>query len=263
MNAIAATPSNFSDPACSWSEFQRRWGGAHNFLVEGELALFDYAVPPLERIIEETRHSENAIFRSGVKGDAFDLTDIKEEFLQLPLEDALTSRFVLAHFRLHPHLSGPGQVFEGIDELWAEPWRRQLLDHGFTFDNVFPILFASGPHSASNYHMDFTHQLAWQCYGTKKFHGLKEPDRWTTLEERAKFKLEGAVKPAGIRPEHEYAIEQPPGTVLWNAVLTPHWVETFGECAATLTLVHSGLRFNGELCRRVQEWEEWRAVHSP
>eukprot|EP01046_Picozoa_sp_COSAG06_P020040 COSAG06_NODE_1450_length_9437_cov_5.045299_14_plen_84_part_00 len=37
----------------------------------------------------------------------------------------------------------------------------------------------------------------------------------------------------------------------------PHWVETFDEPALTLTLVHSDLRHNGELCPHGQDRERY------
>jgi hypothetical protein len=253
------TDDSYCRPVATWEEFKRRWGGLHNFLLEGELGRFAYEWPRLERIIDEVRHDPAALVRSGVKSDVFDLTLITDEFRALPLRQAMRSRFVLAHFGLHPHLSGPGQVFEDIEEQWVEPWRQQLSRHGFTFENVFAILFASGPDSATNYHMDATHQLAWQGYGTKHFSALHDPDRWTTREQRGRCTLHDIAKPAGITAVDTYTIVQPPGTVLWNAVGTPHWVETFDECAATLTLVHTGLRLDGRLCPHGEERERWLA----
>ena len=250
----------FDRTVTTWEEFKRHWGGLHNFLLGGEItAGFDYDMPPIERIVEEVRRDAQGIVRSGVKADAFDLTDIKAEFCRLPVDQALRRRFVLAHFALHPALTAKGQVFEGLEERWVEPWRQTLIAQGFTFENVFVILFASGPHSASNYHMDVTHQLAWQRHGTKHFQGLRDPDRWTTAEQRGRCELAGSVKPAAVAEADVYSIQQPSGTVLWNAVLTPHWVETFDEPAATLTLVHTGLRLNGELCPHAREREAWLA----
>jgi hypothetical protein len=251
---------DFQRVVTTWDEFQQRWGGLHNFLLGGEItAGFEYPMPPIERIVEEVRADQHGIVRSGVKQDEFDLTDIKAQFCKLPISEALRTRFVLAHFALHPHLTGKGQVFEGLEEDWVEPWRQKLRSHGFTFDNCFAILFASGPNSASNYHMDYTHQLAWQRLGTKQFHGLKDPDRWTTYEQRGRCTLVGMKKPAGVREEDAYTIEQPPGTVLWNAVTTPHWVETHDQPAATLTLVHTHLKLHGKLCPHAEEALRWRA----
>ena len=255
VSARADIPSCPEEPVGEWNKFHQQWGGLHNFLLDSRLTEFNYEFPPLERIIEEVRHDSHAIVRSGIKGDAFDLTEIKEAFLKLPLVEAMRSRFVLAHFGLHPHLTGQGQVFEGIDEKWVEPWRKRLVEHGFSFERVYAILFASGPHSASNFHMDKTHQLAWQGYGIKHFHGLHDPDKWTTAQERAACDLT-MVKPDGIGDADVHTIVQPPGSQLWNTVAIPHWVETYDECAATLTLVHDDLRLHGELSPHSKEREE-------
>jgi hypothetical protein len=257
--------NRFHQTLRTWPEFRNEWGGLHNFLMEGELVDgFAYDLPPIERIIDEVRQSPHAIVRSGIKQDEFDLTSIKEQFVRLPIAEAMRSRFVLAHFGLHPHLTGKGQVFEDLDEKWVEPWRKKLLAHGFTFDNVFAILFASGPDSASNYHMDYTHQLAWQRYGTKHFCGLRDPDRWTTAAQRGRCELKGSTRPKQITQNDVYNVVQPPGSVLWNAHTTPHWVETSPHdgCAVTLTLVHDHLRLNGKRCPHAEALEQWREANN-
>jgi hypothetical protein len=263
MAALAGGEHEAAAAAVAWPEFERRWSELRNFLVAGEVTRGfggGYRIPPLERIIEEVRADQSAIFRSGVKQAAFDRTDVSDEFRALPVAEALRSRFILAHFDLHGSLGGPGQVFEGLEEAWVEPWRGQLRQRGFTFDSVFSILFAAGPHSATNYHMDHSHQLAWQQYGEKHWHGLTEPDHWTTHQQRCDTRSHGLkmVRPAALMAAaHEavYTVVQPPGSVLWNPHTTPHWVETFAEPALTLTLVHRGLRLNGKLCPHEQECE--------
>ena len=253
------------DGETAWPEFQRRWGELHNFLVApGEVTrgFGGYQMPPLERIFEEVREDPGAIFRSGVKAAAFDLTDISAEVLALPVAEALQQRFVLAHFDLHGSFGGPGQVFEGLEEAWVEPWREQLRRHGFTFGSVFSILFAAGPHSATNFHLDYSHQLAWQQFGEKHWHGLVDPERWTTIQQRCEAKLD-MVRPATLAPEHIYTVVQSPGSVLWNPITTPHWVETYDTPALTLTLVHRGLRLHGKLCPAEQACEGYKIAHPP
>lgn len=252
------TPIDFQRPVSAWHEFHERWGGLHNFLMSGELVeQFDYALPPLADVVDQVRRDEKAIFRSGVKQAEFDLTDIPDA-KTMPIEKLLARPFILAHFSLNPRFGAAGQLFHGLEEKWVEPWRQALLAHGFTFEYIYSILFVSGPHSATNYHMDYTHQLAWQREGTKHFHGLVDPDRWTTPELRGNCKLEGMAKPAAITPADTFTLVQPPNTVLWNAVTTPHWVETFDQPAMTLTIVHSELRMDGKLCPHGEEIEMFR-----
>ena len=269
MSVIAGKPTtrdenhttiDFQRPVAAWSEFRERWGGLHNFLMAGELVeWFDFAVPSLAEVVDRVRGDDKAIFRSGVKQAEFDLTGIPDA-KTMPIHTLLQRPFVLAHFSLNDRFGGKGQVFEGIEERWVEPWRKRLLAHGFTFEYIYSILFVSGPHSATNYHMDYTHQLAWQREGVKHFHGLVDPDRWTTPEQRGNCKLEGMAKPAAITPADTFTLVQPPNTVLWNAVTTPHWVETFDEPAMTLTLVHSHLRMDGKLCPHGEEVARYRAA---
>ena len=90
--------------------------------------------------------------------------------------------------------------------------------------------------------------------------GLADPDRWTTADLRGSCDLKGMRKPDGVTDADAYTIVQPPGSVVWNAVTTPHWVETFDEAAVTLTLVHDGLRLDGRLCPHAEEAAQWRAA---
>ena len=79
------------------------------------------------------------------------------------------------------------------------------------------------------------------------------------------------VKPEGLTSADVLSYAMPPGTLLWNQLLTPHWVdavdavagETDGvdqaapadrgevagtsEVAASINLSHGGLRLEGEL----------------
>lgn len=183
--------------------------------MDGELVcgIPDYTLPPLEDIVNAVRADDRAVLRSGVKSNDFDLTDISDDFRSMPISEAMQSRFILAHFDLNERFGGSGQIFEGLEDRWVEPWRRALAAHGFTFSRVFSILFAAGPHSSTNYHMDYTQQLAWQRYGTKRWGGLLEPDRWTTMEQRTNVRLEGMCKPARISESDVYTITQHPNTV--------------------------------------------------
>jgi hypothetical protein len=247
-------------PCSTWDEFKARWGGLHNFLMAPSLVPkpFDYPLPPLEELIDRIRTNQHTIFRSGIKQAQFDQTPIPDA-KTMPIRQLLQRPFVMAHFALASHFNAKGQVLEGLEEQWVQPWRETLLAQGFTFDNVFSIIFASGPNSASNYHWDFTHQMAFQRYGTKHFHGLRDPDHFTNEKLRCDTVLADMARPPEVSDSDAYAIAQPPGTILWNAVTTPHWVETFNEPAATLTLVHTNLRLNGKLCPHGEELFNYRA----
>jgi hypothetical protein len=108
--------------------------------------------------------------------------------------------------------------------------------------------------------MDRSHVIAWQRHGVKRFWGLRDPDRWAPLEER--MKPGGTVRrPPGIGEGDALVYEMGPGDVLWNTLLTPHWVEATDQVAYSLNLSHGGLRLNGRLCRHEQELEDWRQAH--
>ena len=50
-----------------------------------------------------------------------------------------------------------------------------------------------------------------------------------------------------------------PGDVLFNKLLTPHWVQALGEeVAVSLNISHGGLRLDGEVCRNESELEQQR-----
>jgi hypothetical protein len=49
-----------------------------------------------------------------------------------------------------------------------------------------------------------------------------------------------------------------PGDVLWNVLLTPHWVEAGEEVALSVNISHGGVRLHGKLFRHEQELEDHR-----
>jgi len=241
----------------TWSEFRDTWNGLLNFRLAGECVPFAFDLPPLADIVDIIRRDEEARTLSGGKGDRLDLADTGEAFRALPIEDAMRSQFQLSHFNLSRFYE-PGQLLHGFEEQVMEPWRQALAAAGFTWTRCYPIIFISGPGSYTNYHMDGSHVLAWQRYGTKVFSGLKDPDRWAPCATRMQYGP-GIVRPDGITPDDVLAYEMKPGDVLWNQLLTPHWVEATDEPAMSINLSHGGLRLNGELCRNESELETWRA----
>src|SRR5690606_24128687 len=112
----------------------------------------------------------------GSRGDALDVsTDIAASFRAMSIERALASPFALAHFKLS-EFDAPGKCLHGFKERVLDRWTAALRAWGFTWTRCYPIIFISGPGCATNYHMDFSHVLACQVYGTKRFCGLRNPD---------------------------------------------------------------------------------------
>ena len=245
----------------TWSDFKDAWDGVHNFLMAGECIPFAFDLPPLERIIEEVRRDPDARITPGRKGRNLDFSSVAEQFRALPIDQAMRSEFGLAHFKLE-NFYGAGQWLAGFREQVLLPWERALTAQGFTWDRCYPIVFISGPGSASNYHMDFSHVVAWQRYGTKRFCGLKDPDRWAPREMRVSYDpyQNASPMPEGIRPEDQICYTMDPGDVLWNAFLTPHWVEAGDDVAMSFNLSHGGIRLAGRLCPFEQEYVDWVAT---
>ena len=248
-------PESLHQTANSWEELLGLWDGPHNFLMAGECVPFAFEMPAIEQVIEEIRMDPDARILPGIEGDQLILVENKEEFRKVPVDETIHMQFQMSHFKL-PNFYGPGQLFHNFEELVMDPWRESLTRAGFTWTRCFPIIFLSGPGAATNYHMDKSHVIAWQRHGTKRFIGLKDPDKWAPFEERM-LKDGKVVKPPGITEEDTLSYEMGPGNVLWNTLLTPHWVQATDHVTYSINLSHGGLRLNGKLCKNEQELEDY------
>ena len=197
--------------------------------------------------MDEIRADPDARITPGVPGVRLDLSDYSASFLSKDIDRALDEPFALAHFKLS-NFDTPGGCLEGFAAEVLDVWRNALTSEGFTFERCYPIVFISGPNSATNYHMDFSHVLAWQAIGRKTFCGLKDPDRWAGRELRLSYRAGEIDRPASLQDEDTLCYEMDPGSLLWNAFLTPHWVETGNKAAISINISHGGLRLHGELC---------------
>jgi hypothetical protein len=70
--------------------------------------------------------------------------------------------------------------------------------------------------------MDFSHVMAWQIHGTKTFCGLSDPNRWAPSETRLHYKPPNLDRPEELSEADALCYTMPPGSVLWNVLLTPH-----------------------------------------
>ncbi len=241
----------------TWNDFQKHWAGVHNFLVADECLPFDFEMPPLDRVISELRDDEQARITSGARthGRRLQLVDTSEAFRALPIEQAMEGSFALAHFKLS-RFDAPGKFLHGFLQGVLDPWRDALGQAGFTFDRCYPIIFISGKGCATNYHMDLSHVLAWQIYGQKRFCGVKDPDRWGPSEVRLNSSAPEFGRPSELTEEDALCYDMPPGSALWNALLTPHWVDAGDQVAMSVNISHGGLRYKGQLCPHEQELVE-------
>lgn len=245
----------------TWREFQKSWHGKQNFLMAGECVPFRFEMPPLEDVLDQIRQDPDARITPGSPGSALNLQSIAEAFRALPMHEVVVSRFTMAHFKL-ANFYRRGELFFQFEEQVLDPWRRSLAAAGFTWTRCYPILFVSGPGCATNYHMDQSHVVAWQRYGTKTFNGLREPERRAPFAERmqsVEFSNQKTSRPEDLAEAEVLAYVMRPGAVLWNALLTPHWVEASEGVSYSLNLSHGGLRLHGKLCPHEEELEAWRS----
>lgn len=70
-----------------------------------------------------------------------------------------------------------------------------------------------------------------------------------------------AQNPEGITLDDALCYQMSPGAVLWNCLLTPHWVEAASEPAMSINISHGGLRLNGKLSPYEQELMDWSEMH--
>jgi len=66
------------------------------------------------------------------------------------------------------------------------------------------------------------------------------------------------ARPAELTDADALCFNMGPGDVLWNALLTPHWVEAGDEVALSVNISHSGVRYHGRLFRFEQELVDYR-----
>jgi hypothetical protein len=180
-----------------------------------------------------TQHLGCASSEEEVKFDAW--------FRQAPLDEALSTPFQLSHFQLSKFFA-EGQFLEGFEEEVMGPWRAALDAAGFEYDRCLPYIFISGALDVGSFHHDVSHVIAWQIEGTKRFCGLRTPRTLHGPEQRRKHGQK-VVPPEGLREQDVLAKTMKPGCVLFNQLLTPHWVQSpEAELAFSVNLSHGGLR---------------------
>ena len=102
--------------------------------------------------------------------------------------------------------------------------------------------------------------VAWQIYGQKRFCGLQDPQRWAPHDLRMNCKSPEVSLPDELTEADTLCYDMGPGAVVWNAMLTPHWVEAGNQVAMSINLSHGGLRYKGQLCPHEQEHVEYQAA---
>ena len=181
----------------TWEELQRAFGEPINFLMTGECVPFAFDFPPVDEVVDILRRDSDVRITQSTRGDKLDVADLVEHYRDIPLDDMLAGEFGVAHFKL-PSFYGAGQFLHGFEDRVMAPWRDALSAQGFTWERCYPIMFISGRNSATNYHMDYSHVIAWQIHGSKRFCGLVDPAAWTTSQQRVTYNPDFFERPADL-----------------------------------------------------------------
>jgi hypothetical protein len=241
-------------------DFVARWDAPHNFLMRGDWLSLRFEFPPLAEVVARLRGDAEASIGRGRPGRELERQPFPD-FATLPIEEALATPFSLSHFKLS-RFYGAGDILDGFEDAVMAPWRQFLADHGFTCHRCYPIIFITGAGCATNSHVDKSHVLAWQIYGSKDFCSLREPGSWFPLDTLATAGVPSPVsRPAELGDADTVSHPMPPGTLLWNALLTPHWVGAGDSPAMSVNISHGGLRHRGRLCPTGAALQAWYRQH--
>ncbi|MCC6446623.1 MAG: hypothetical protein IT210_24610 [Armatimonadetes bacterium] len=232
-----------------FEEFRDAVGKPYALRVEGEV--FPFTVPPvsLRQVVAEAREEPQARIATGTRGNALaeSLRDYRDEYLGLPLEEALEAPVHLTLFDLG-RLGQPGgalwpvlkEVFYPLIGLWE--------GQGMRWRRAWPILFLSGPGCSTNYHWDPDDVFFIMLSGHKRFSALNDPERWLTPDMLRRWKehpedLSDRVRPEGLQPEDIRTFDMEPGQALWNPKHAPHWVNADDSPAFSLSVAFTDAAF--------------------
>lgn len=243
-------------------DFRQFWNGERNFLIHSALFKFEMPLIPVEEIIDIMRRDSEARiqFLDDSLSDA-EQNNLVEKFKAAPIEKAVEMPISLAHFHLQ-NFYGAGQFLEHFQESVMIPWRTFLSQLGFTWQRCYPIIFLSGKGCSSTYHADSSHVLAWQVYGKKHFHGFLEPEKREPVQKLVENRTGVTrIDIPQIDPADILTYNMQPGDLLWNQLLTPHWVDASeDEVAMSFNISHGGIAYRGEFCPNEQvlrqHWEK-------
>jgi hypothetical protein len=244
-------------------DFYQWWHQDVNFLLDAELFAFDMEMPPAEEIVDVLRKDPSARiqFLSDELSE-FEQNVLAEEFKSAKLEKAVEMSFSLAHFYLQ-NFYGKGQFLQDFQKKVMIPWRLFLTGLGFTWQRCYPIFFISGKGCSSTYHVDISHVLAWQVHGVKHFNGFKRPEDVLSVDKAVKERndiRQNTPPEYGMDDVLSYAMQ--PGDLLWNQLLTPHWVvASDDEIAVSVNISHGGVAYRGEYCLREQALRKRWEIH--
>lgn len=241
-------------------DFLAAWDDRRNFLLDPDLVRFDATLPPAEDIVDILRKDPDSRVQFLGMEDGPENDALIEKVKTAPLHEILDLPFGLANFFLHNHY-GRGKFLEYFQREVMIPWRTFLSSVGLTWQRCYPIIFISGKGGRSSYHVDVSHVLAWQVSGVKVFNGFKDPEAHAPVadivDNRAAYRHD---VPPEFDPDLILTYRMAPGDVLWNQLLTPHWVDAGDEIAVSVNISHGGVAYRGRFCENEQalrkRWED-------
>ena len=236
------------------------WNDRRNFLIGPELIAFDAAMPSAEEIVDILRKHPDSRVQFLRMEDGPEKEALIEKFKTAPLEQVIDLPFSLANFFLQ-NFYGKGAFLENFQRDVMIPWRTFLSSAGLTWQRSYPIFFISGKNSSSSYHVDVSHVVAWQVHGVKVFNGFKDPEARSAVQHivdnRSEYRIE---TPPEVDPDLVLTYRMESGDILWNQLLTPHWVDSEDEIAVSMNISHGGLAYRGEFCQNEEvlrkRWED-------
>lgn len=253
MHLIAKTPD----------DFYKLWNQDLNFVFHENLLAFEMHMPSAEEIVDIVRKDPDARvqFLSDELSE-FEQNALAEEFKSAKIEKAAEMSFSLAHFYLQ-NFYGKGQFLQDFQKKVMIPWRLFLTGLGFTWQRCYPIFFISGKGCASSYHVDISHVLAWQVHGVKHFNGFKKPEDILSVDKSVNDRNNiRQIKPIEHDVNDVLSYEMKPGDILWNQLLTPHWVVAGDdEIAVSVNISHGGVSYAGAFCPREQALRKRWEIH--
>ncbi len=241
-------------------DFLSVWSDRRNFLIGPKLIAFDTPMPSAEEIVDILRKNPDSRVQFLGMDDGDEKDKLIEKFKTAPLEEIVDLPFSLANFFLH-NFYGKGGFLHDFQKDVMIPWRTFLSSVGLTWQRCYPIFFISGKNCSSTYHVDVSHVVAWQVHGVKVFNGFGDPEGHAAVQDivdnRGDYRVE---VPPGFDPDLILTYRMEPGDILWNQLLTPHWVDSEDEMAVSLNISHGGIAYQKEFCPNEQilrkRWED-------
>ena len=233
--------------ACTPAQFLTNLQQTQNFLLASELFAFEMKMPPIADVIDILRRDDETRVRSPVETIKDEEGELTRWVRTAPIEELIdTGGFAMSNFELSRFYEPNNFLHEFQDRIMI-PWRTFLSQQGYTWQRCAPYIFISMHGISSTFHADYSHVLAWQVYGEKTFNGFWEPEKYAPIEDVViRGKAPRSIEVPAHDPEDVLSYKMKPGDVLWNQLLTPHWVVAgIDEPAFSINISHGGVRHRG------------------